>query len=70
LKFKVFHAWYDGWIGYYYDIDKKILYIGFPPTIMWSFASDDNYWDAEQQKWIRISELKGLRDELETVRPG
>ena len=55
MKFKFFTALYDGWMGYYYDRDKKILYIGFPFWCMWSFASDDNYWDATQKKWISIS---------------
>jgi hypothetical protein len=65
LKFKFFTALYDGWMGYYYDRDKKILYIGFPFWCMWSFASDDNYWDAEHKKWIRISGLEGLEHDLE-----
>lgn len=37
IKFKLFFAWYDGWIGFFYDRKKKILYICFPfPMIVLS----------------------------------
>jgi len=39
IKFKrvsLFWAWWDGWIGYYYNREKKILYIGIVPMVLFS----------------------------------
>jgi len=52
VKFKFFVDFCDGWIGYYYDKKKKILYIGFPFWCMWSFAQDQNEWDKKQRRWV------------------
>lgn len=54
MKFKLFWAWYDFWVGLYYDRKRKILYLGFPPTVMWSFASDENTWTGS--RWKHLSE--------------
>ena len=27
MKLKVFFAWYDCWVGWFYDQNKKILYV-------------------------------------------
>jgi len=66
MKFKLFHAWYDGWIGYYYDRKRVILYLGFPPWVMWSFASDQNIWDEKEKRWKLSSEFttKGENNEV------
>lgn len=33
-KIKLFFAWYDFWIGWFYDKSKRILYICLLPTIV------------------------------------
>ena len=27
LRIRLFCAWYDGWVGYYWDRDKRRLYL-------------------------------------------
>lgn len=34
MKFKVFFAWFDFWIGWYFDVGHKTLYICPFPTIV------------------------------------
>ncbi len=48
MKFKAFFAWYDFWIGLYYDKKRKILYINPLPMVVLSFASDQNEWDGKR----------------------
>lgn len=45
MKLKVFFAWYDFWVGLFYDRKRRILYINPLPCIVFSFASDQNEWD-------------------------
>ena len=33
-KISVFHAWYDGWIGYFWDSKKRVLYTTLIPTVV------------------------------------
>jgi hypothetical protein len=54
MRFKLFLAWYDFWIGAYYDRKKKILYINPIPCVVFSFASDGNYWCPKDKEWKKI----------------
>ena len=36
VKIKIFFAWYDFWVGFYYDRKKKTLYICSIPCIVLS----------------------------------
>jgi hypothetical protein len=45
LKFKLFLAWYDFWVGLFYDRKRKILYVNPLPMVVLSFASDRNEWN-------------------------
>jgi len=33
MKIAPYFKWFDFWIGLFYDVGKKILYIGLLPTI-------------------------------------
>jgi len=48
MKFKMFFAWYDFWVGLYYDRMRKILYFLPFPMIVFSFASDKNEWNGSR----------------------
>jgi hypothetical protein len=37
LRFRVFFAWYDGWLGYYWDRRERVLYVCLIPTIVMEF---------------------------------
>lgn len=50
MKFKLFFAWYDLWVGVYIDRDKDIVYFCPLPMVVFSFSSDKNRWNGE--KWI------------------
>jgi hypothetical protein len=63
MKFKAFVAWYDGWCGYFYDQKRRVLYLGFPPCVMWSFASDPNVWDPVKKRWNHPI-VDGAKEEL------
>ena len=49
MKFKAFFAWFDFWVGAYFDPEKWILYICPLPCIVFSFASKGNVW--RDGKW-------------------
>jgi len=51
MKYKPFFAWYDFWVGIYYDRKRKILYFNPLPCVVLSFASNQNEWDDEQGRW-------------------
>lgn len=34
MKFRIFLAWYDFWIGFFYDREKDILYVCLLPMIV------------------------------------
>lgn len=51
LKFKFFIAYYDFWIGFYFDSNKKILYFCPFPCFVFSFANKDYKFIAG--KWIK-----------------
>lgn len=55
MRFKAFFAWYDFWVGLYYDRKRKILYINPLPCIVLSFASDQNIW--VDGKWADITSV-------------
>ena len=38
MKIKVFIAWYDFWVGAFYDRDKKVLYICPIPCVVFKFS--------------------------------
>lgn len=38
MKIKIFFAWYDFWIGFYWDRQKKVLYICLIPMIVISLC--------------------------------
>jgi len=42
LKIKLFFAWYDFWVGFYWDANKKILYFCPIPMLVISFALKGN----------------------------
>lgn len=54
MKFKAFFAWYDLWIGFYYDAKRHILYFNPLPCVVLSFASDRNHWDRATERWELI----------------
>ena len=66
MKFKAFYALYDFWIGLYYDRKRKILYINPLPTIVLSFASDQNVWDDKLKRWE--SESKKIDDAFQNLK--
>lgn len=37
MKFRIFYAWYDFWIGAYWDVGHRTLYICLLPTIVMRF---------------------------------
>ena len=37
MKFRVFFAWFDFWIGAYYDVGHRTLYICPLPTLVLRF---------------------------------
>jgi hypothetical protein len=37
MKFNVFFAWYDFWVGAYYDVGHRTLYICPLPTLVFRF---------------------------------
>ena len=41
MKFKLFWAWFDFWIGLYYDRKKSILYFCPLPTVVLAFSLKD-----------------------------
>jgi hypothetical protein len=49
LKFKFFIATFDLWVGVYHDRKKKIWYVCPFPCLVFSFASDENFW--RDGKW-------------------
>ena len=62
LKFKAFFAWYDFWVGLYYDKKRKILYINPLPTIVLSFASDQNEWDGKRWDIAVVTKQRGEKE--------
>lgn len=50
-KFQIFFAYYDFWIGFYWDRDKRILYYIPIPCIVFSFSHPKNEW--RNGKWIK-----------------
>ena len=38
MKTKVFLAWFDFWVGFYYDRKKSILYVCPLPTVVLAFS--------------------------------
>jgi len=34
MKFRIFWAWFDCWIGWYYDVGHRTLYICPLPTLV------------------------------------
>jgi len=38
MKFKLFWAWFDFWVGFYYDRKKSILYLCLLPTVVFAFS--------------------------------
>jgi len=62
MKFKIFFAWYDFWVGLYYDRRRKILYINPLPCVVLSFASERNVWDGSRWDVPTCSE-KATKDE-------
>lgn len=42
MKFSLFFAWYDFWIGWFYDIKKKVLYICPLPMIVIKIERKNN----------------------------
>ena len=41
MKFKLFWAWFDFWVGFYYDRHKDILYFCPLPTVVFAFSFRD-----------------------------
>ncbi len=40
MKIRMFFAWFDFWVGAYYDRKKKVLYICPLPCIVFSFSKE------------------------------
>lgn len=44
LRFRLFFAWYDFWIGFYYDRKNEHLYFCPLPMTVLEFWIDDGKW--------------------------
>lgn len=58
-SFRVFWAWFDFWIGLYYDIGHKTLYICPLPTIVFRFEfegikSENKHREDRVEKWVPV----------------
>ena len=47
MKVKLIFAWYDFWIGFFYDKDRKWLYVFIIPTIgiIFKLKEKDEPWN-------------------------
>jgi len=67
MKLKIFFAWFDFWVGFYYDKRKDILYFCPLPMCVIALSLRDNpiptaEYDGTQQKVTVLSD-KLRRDE-------
>jgi hypothetical protein len=44
IKISLFFAWYDFWIGFYYDRKDKILYISLLPCLVIKIYKEWKVW--------------------------
>ena len=50
MKFKIFFAWFDFWVGFYYDIGHRTLYFCPLPTIVLRFEFKGNKDESKHRK--------------------
>jgi predicted GNAT family acetyltransferase len=60
IKFKLFFAWYDFWIGFYWDREKRVLHICPVPTVVIKI------WKPQPVKFQKV-EMKGIRHYIHEV---
>ncbi len=68
FEIKIFLAWYDGWIGYYYDRKSKALYICLIPMVVLKINKHQHNWIFEGCRGCPKSETgegpKGCSQEI------
>jgi hypothetical protein len=64
MKFKIFWAWFDFWVGFYYDRRKDILYFCPLPTVVLAFSFRDieiptaEYDGTQKKMTVECTELR------------
>jgi hypothetical protein len=51
MKVTVFFAWYDFWVGFFYDREKRILYFCPLPCVVVKVGFRKDERSDESQKW-------------------
>ena len=64
MKVSFFFAWYDFWIGWFYDQKKRILYICPLPCCVFKFESRTNTVDDLPPREVGDLTLEDVRIEM------
>jgi hypothetical protein len=51
---RVFFAWYDFWVGFYYDRDRKELFICPFPMFVIHIHRQIYVWSEQKQKFMKV----------------